>query len=81
MSTTNAQFFVIVLLIAFIAWREHVHSRTQRDLLNRLMSRDLTDYNVASGVVKPLANVRNPMAERARKLERQRTEGYNPLSK
>lgn len=37
---------IIVSLLAFTAWREWQNSRERKDLYNRLMSRDLTDYRV-----------------------------------
>lgn len=30
--------------MALIAWERHTHNQERRDLLNRLMARDLTDY-------------------------------------
>lgn len=37
---------IIVSLLAFTAWREWQNSRERKDLYNRLMARDLTDYRV-----------------------------------
>lgn len=43
------------IFLAFIIWQEIAHKRERFDLYNRLMARDLNDYN-SSGQVTPGRN-------------------------
>lgn len=38
---------LIACLLALFAWREYVHDKERRDLYNRIMARDLTDYTAS----------------------------------
>lgn len=77
MSTTTAQLFVIVFLTAFLVWREVVNQRAQKELLNRLMSRDLEDYSNVSGEKRPSPKVRNPITARAQKAQEEFAKSYS----
>jgi hypothetical protein len=35
---------VIAGFLLFLAWREYCHDKERKDLYNRLMSRDITEY-------------------------------------
>lgn len=59
---------IIVSLLAFTAWREWQNSRERKDLYNRLMSKDLTDYRVhekAGNQVRPPPETRSRNTVRA----------------
>lgn len=50
---------VISLLVVFIIWRELWHSFIERDILNRLMSRDFAQYQaITRKPEKPKAEIK-----------------------
>jgi len=37
-------FWIVVIFMLFAAWREYSHVAERKDLYNRIMAKDLTDY-------------------------------------
>lgn len=65
------------IFAALIAWLVHQANLRERDLLSRLMARDLTDYKVNT---QPASQEPEGRRHNALVLQRQRREaGQNPL--
>lgn len=68
------------LFAAFTWWRERLHDGRERDLLNRLMARDLAEYHDATAPPQPRDPGRRHNAL-VRSQQRLNGGGGNPLAR
>ena len=61
---------IAIIEFVYIAYREHEHQIERKDLYNRLMAKDLTEYSrVGSGVPKmPVSPMIRNIVEQEREL-------------
>lgn len=50
---------VITILSALLVLQEFLHSRERKDLYSRMMARDLTEYQKATGPARPPPKSKN----------------------
>lgn len=66
--------YIVFALVTLLVWRELFHAKIQSDLLNKLMSRNYHEYQVAQSVGQPKPEFQAPM------IDENDIEDLSPLS-
>jgi len=64
------EYIIPVLLIAVIVFQQVTHSKERKDLYNRIMARDLTEYNHAAQHESPQDKQLSAMQKKYKDYER-----------